>query len=165
MTVVNWEKFQTALQNASKDKQELVNSDAIPNCARGVLISKQLDDSHLKSLVQLYSLFVLDASFEGEILEEMRRLGIPDSKEVLDALQVCREKNPAAEGGDLSSDIAEAEATLQAIPPPVRTMSQDMAQAQAGGEVTYSTTQAAILKESVVPKPPQEIPKWDSAAK
>lgn len=47
---------------------------------------------------------------------------------------------------DLSSDIAETEATLKAIPH-IRTMASDMSQSQANKESTFSSTQEAILKE------------------
>lgn len=47
---------------------------------------------------------------------------------------------------DISSDIAEAEAALNSIPQ-MRTMDQDMKQAQPAEEKIYSSTQEAILKE------------------
>jgi len=56
--------------------------------------------------------------------------------------------HPAEEKGDLVSDIAETEANLKSIPR-IRTMAEDMQANHAGNkkEITYTTTQEAILKE------------------
>lgn len=59
---------------------------------------------------------------------------------------------------DLTSDIAETEATLKAIPH-VRTMAEDMKQSQAAKETTYSSTQEAILKEGR-PTVDKTSPQW-----
>ena len=59
---------------------------------------------------------------------------------------------------EIASDIAEAEAALSSIPQ-MRTMDQDMKQAQPAGERTYSSTQEAILKESK-PAADDHTPRW-----
>ena len=69
-----------------------------------------------------------------------------------------------APDGGLSSGIAKAEVALNNSPH-IRTMSEDMAASQTDGEeVTYTSTQAAILKESqdIIPNNP---PQWGSETK
>jgi len=83
-------------------------------------------------------------------------------------------EKPSKTGGvgeDLASDIAETEATMNAIPTPptpssphIRTMAGDMTGSQTGGEVTHSSTQADILNNSQ-PVAPENAPRWESEAK
>lgn len=148
-----WETFQTAYQAASVDTKAVIDSEAIPLCVRSVVESNKLDDSHFVNLVKLYSLFVLEAIEEQTILEEVKKLGVPESKTVHEILRACLKNEPVVENSDVSkpsefaSDIEEAEATLKAIPQ-IRTMARDMSQTKAAGEKTYTSTQEAILKEA-----------------
>lgn len=76
-------------------------------------------------------------------------LGIKSEQSVkitADLIDFLDHKEKTNDSENLASDIAETEATLEAIPQ-VRTMADDMRQSQAAKETIYSSSQEAILKD------------------
>jgi hypothetical protein len=164
----DWETYQSAYQNARPEQKAVVDSEVVSACVHKVIAEKQLDDSHYSKLVRLFALSILGALAEQTMLAEMKNIGIPDGVTVFDSLKICLAAPPTATQPttepDLSSDIAETEAALSALPSHMRTMSQDMAEAKATegeGEKVYSSTQSAILNEGQK-KAETATPRWES---
>jgi hypothetical protein len=185
------ETLQAAYKQATDEQKSVVDSDIIPVCVRGVVITNQLDESHFKKIVRIFSLFVLGVLTESQVISHMRELGVPEGKNIFDSLQSCKsnrvadeseagpsEAEPASEteapvvqenitatppeavNGDLSSDIAEIEATLEASPH-IRTMSNDIAVAQSGEGVTHVSSQDNIIEPKAKEASLKE-PRWET---
>jgi hypothetical protein len=162
-----WETFQTTYRSASPEIKAVIDSELIPICVHNLEKNQQIDRSHYRDVVKLYSLFILNAIDENTMVEEMKKIGIPDSRVVFYNLQICREKTPLTfasydeptdEPVDLSADIAEAEAVLNTTQP-IRTMANDMQTNKTHPENIYSSTQNAILNE-YRQKSSGNVPRW-----
>jgi hypothetical protein len=154
--------------------QEFVKSDFARELARSLGEVDKFDEDRIAILsngIMLYLLLFLDFTELIKFIssdctvttDHATRLAgavvasLPDDfhkmhQEAYGAFSVDNETKEMIEEIELNSDIAETEATLKAIPP-FRTMGNDMAQAQAKEEKTYSSTQDTILKrDNVTPK-------------
>lgn len=149
----DWDTFQTAYLAASEETKELIDSDSIANCIEYQIGFKTIDESYQSTVKTLCAFHVLKLLSTEEVTREMQTLGIPNAGEIFTTLQNCMQnaKGEAPESvestpvpippapTDLTSEIKEAEAAIQAIPK-IKTMAQD---AQAAS--MYSSSQESIL--------------------
>jgi hypothetical protein len=172
----DWETFQAAYRAASEEQKAVIDGEAIGLCTRAAIARAALDESHYKPVVKLCCLLVLNAVSPVLVVNEMKKLGIPNSDRVLEDLRQCIASTPTTlstpQNESLDSDIAEMEAALSAttnttppptipVPPPApefKPLSQtEIPRAPRQPEVTYSSTQAALLNER---KPASTPAQW-----
>lgn len=144
---MNWETFQTALQSAPENQRVIASGSAIPNCIEKAVTEGKVDQTQAKKVTQLFAVQYLDPNQKTAVMEELRKLGVPNGEELFKSLGFCVASAPA-DTDDMTSledDIKEAEEAMASVPK-FRTMSEDM-KIHTDEEPTYSSTQEAILKE------------------
>ena len=170
--MIDWNTYQTAYQAADQQTKDTLHSSLIPECVDDAVKKYELDTSHKKVLIGLFSEQVLGIVTDSELIKQMKTAGIPlatvisgdvtqclttKKPSVLDT-SLAPEDTPSDAATDtpaltapqakpeptssLESDIAETEAALNSIPK-IRTMVQD-----AQESTTHTSSQAELLDKN-----------------
>jgi hypothetical protein len=176
---LTWKQFYSSYAVAPDEVKATIDSTQIPTCVKKAVATHQLDSTHYRELVKLYSLYVLDVINQQAMVEEMRQLGIPDGKAILTELEQCRQVTPITpvsfddDISDIEQDIAAAETALanneirSATPLPPPPTNQPV-QPVPIAEPVHTSSQADVLRPtSPLPPPPKktpssDIPRWNS---
>ena len=151
---LSWEKFLKAYQEASADKQQIIDSEKIADCIEAQIEIDTIDKGQQKDVLLVTSHLLLETVSEIEAIGHLTKLGIPNANVIMEHLLEC-------------IGVADSAPTQPAqTPARVHSLADNMAAREEprwGSEApTYSSSQTALLNESerktvqyTPPEPPQ----------
>lgn len=128
----NWELFQNAYLTADAEVKQLIDSDKIPRAIDLSVQAGDLPEEQVRAVLLEYPLFVLQVYTKDEIEAKLSSLGITNAAHVVGQL------------GAVLGIHTTSTPTKQAG---LHTMAEDMKAAK-NEETTYTSNQAALLRES-----------------
>lgn len=165
----NWETFHTAYLASDQKTKDILRSSLIPECVNEIIKKFELDKTHQKTLVQIFSNKVLGLLNEESTIDALRKEGIPAAKVIHTEISTCLStKKPTIAdtsfetetelNSDLSSDIAETEAALEAMPknlPVTSAADQPSEQTKTASTPSIPIQQPATPPTPTFSQPPQ----------
>lgn len=73
----NWEKYQSAYEQADQATKSKLHSSLIPECVDAAIVKYELDQSHKRIMVQMFANKTVGITDENSTIEAMRSAGIP----------------------------------------------------------------------------------------
>lgn len=134
----NWELFQNAYLTADDDTKQLIDSDKIPRAIDLAVQTGDITEEQVRAVLLDYPLYVLQVYTKDELGATLKAVGVAKPEQVISQLDSIL--------GHTSSATVHTNKTDTAKPAGLHTMADDMAAAKSG-EPTYTSTQAAILRE------------------
>lgn len=89
----NWEQYQTAYQAADQKTKDIIHSSLIPECVSAAVLKYELDDSHIRTLIQLFANKTVGLADETQTINAIRSAGIPASSVVYNEITKDLETN------------------------------------------------------------------------
>lgn len=87
--MIDWNTYQAAYQAADQETKDTLHSSLIPECVAEAVKKYELDASHQKTLVRLFSGKVLELTTDDELVEQMRTAGIPAAAVISQDILQC----------------------------------------------------------------------------
>jgi hypothetical protein len=148
---IDWEKFQTAYNNASPDVQLLIDSEKIASRV-DIVINKYNLTVPRASLVACAVNLILGMENETAVIVFLKSHQINDGQAQIMVGEISRYEgidSSQKNSSEIASEIKEAESALSRISN-LRTMATDGAQVgyQSTEEPVYTSVQSALLNES-----------------
>jgi|AntRauTorckE6833_2_1112554.scaffolds.fasta_scaffold07650_2 hypothetical protein len=117
----DWDIYQTAYQAADQKTKSTLHSSLIPECVTEAVKKYELDASHQKTLVGLFSKKILQIVTDGELIEQMKTAGIPSASTISSEISQCLStKKPTV----LDTSLVSGEGTDSEVAESVNTSAQ-----------------------------------------
>lgn len=113
----NWDQYQAAYQSADQATKSILHSSLIPECVADAVRKYELDDSHRRVLIALFSAELLKLHTAEECVEQLRAAAIPAAKVIHSEISTClTTKKPSITDTSLVEVVPEEVTSAPAIP-------------------------------------------------
>ena len=116
--MINWDTYQAAYQAADQKTKDTLHSSLIPECVAEAVRKYELDATHQKTLVGLFSEKVLGLVTNDELVAQMRTAGIPAAAVINNEISQCLSTQKATVLD--TSLVAEKTPTDEAVDTPIK---------------------------------------------
>jgi hypothetical protein len=151
---MNWNEYQTAYQAADQTTKDKLHSSLIPECVGEAVTKYELDSSHRRILIKIFSRKTVGLHDDASTAEAMREAGIPAAAVICKKINQCMAtKTPAIADTSLVEDGQTGNKIGQSVPvntttTPVTTVQQPTVANPHNNQETPSNTLAAEIAET-----------------